>query len=63
MMGRPLSVTRTDLDRTIKAAVSAGLAISEILIEPRSVRVIIGGVAKPVEKGKGQGPKDWPIGD
>lgn len=62
-MCRPLSITRTDLDHALKAVVDAGLAISEILIEPRSVRVIIGTVANSEERKKAHEPKDWPSGN
>ncbi len=62
-MGRQLSVTRTDIDRALRAATDAGLPIRELLIEPRKVRVIIGDVAEAVEKVKAVGPRDWPTGE
>lgn len=62
-MGRPLSVTRADIDRALKAASDAGLPIAELLIEPRKVRVIFGTVAAAQQKVNAGGPKEWPTGD
>ena len=62
-MGRPLGVTRTDIDRALKAAADAGYKVSELLIEPRKVRVILGTVAAGPEKVNAGAPKDWPTGE
>lgn len=60
-MARPASVTKSDLDRAIQCALSAGLRIVEVVVEPRGVRLITD-VAIPTKPEDSHGPKDWPSG-
>ncbi len=61
-MSRPASVNKSDLDRAMQCALSAGLRIVEVIVEPRGVRLITAAVAKPLKPEEGDGLLDWPKG-
>ena len=59
-MGKTPAVTKAEIDRAIEAVTRNGLDVREVLIEPKSVRVIVGNSGhNNRQEPNNKKPKEW----